>query len=417
MGNPVRTIQTLSTCALLTMLGSCGGKAVTPFAQAPFSERNAVAGASNYRVVHNFHGGDGSEPLGALIDVNGTLYGTTSSGGTRGIAPKDGVAFSLTTAGNERVLHDFGATHADGTYPAAALFYMNGMLYGTTSLGNPYNTGTVFSLSTTGEEHVVYSFGEFNPSPMEPSASLIALNGKLYGASNFGGASNLGSVFSITPSGEETVVHSFGDPYKTDGQIPTSRLVELNGIFYGTTYEGGIYYRGNHCGPAPCPGDGTVFSLTPSGKVRTLHSFGNGSDGINPAAALIKVNGTLYGTTQQGGANKNCGTVFSITPNGTEHVLHNFGTSANDGCQPAANLTDVHGTLFGTTAYGGANGHYGTVFSISTTGNGERVLHSFGAGNDGKFPQAAVLNVNGTLYGTTESGGSTNSGTVFALRP
>jgi uncharacterized repeat protein (TIGR03803 family) len=247
--------------------------------------------------------------------------------------------------------------------------------------------------------------------------SLIDLNGTMYGTTNFGGESNVGTVFGITPRGNAQTVHSFGDPWKTDGQIPASRLLELNGIFYGTTFEGGIYHRGNHCGSAPCPGYGTVFSLTPSGQVHTLHSFGNGSDGISPGAGLLKVNGTFYGTTEQGGANKNCGTLFSITTDGTERVLHSFGVSANDGCQPAANLIDVRGSLYGTTAYGGANGHYGTVFTISPTGSGERVLHSFGAGNDGKFPQAALLNVNGTLYGTTESGGSTNSGTIFALSP
>lgn len=415
MKNFIRAVHVLGICALVSMLTNCGGKALTPFSQTPSIGSNAIVRASNYRVVFNFHGGDGSEPIGSLIDVNGTLYGTASSGGTRGLAPKDGVAFSLTTTGKERVLHDFGATHEDGTYPSAALFYMNGTLYGTTALGNKYNTGTVFSLSTTGDERVLYSFGEFNASPMEPSASLIDLNGTLYSTTNFGGKSNLGTVFSITPGGKERVVHSFGRPYKTDGQIPTSRLVELNGTLFGTTYEGGIYGRGNHCGPAPCPGRGTVFNITLPGKVHTLHSFGNASDGVSPGAGLIKVNGVLYGSTEIGGTHT-CGIIFSMSTSGAERVLHNFGATANDGCEPAANLIDVHGTLYGTTAYGGVYGHYGTVFSISTTG-AERVLHSFGAGNDGKFPQAALLNVNGTLYGTTESGGTTNSGTVFALTP
>jgi uncharacterized repeat protein (TIGR03803 family) len=150
-----------------------------------------------------------------------------------------------------------------------------------------------------------------------------------------------------------------------------------------------------------------------------------------PEGSLIAVHGKLYGTTQQGGANgactsssRGCGTVFTITPDGTESVLHTFG-KGHDGISPSAALLDVQGTLYGTTSYGGAfHGHrlfgelgYGTVFSITTSGT-EKVLHNFGKGIDGAFPIAGLIEVRGTMYGTTREGGASGRntrGTVFSL--
>lgn len=402
----------LAGCATLNP-GLAGSRYVPSAANL---SRNS-ADASHYKVLYSFHGRDGLHPVASLVDVNGTFFGTTKEGGTHGLSPKNGVVFSIGTSGEERVLHDFGPMSRDGTYPAAALRDVNGTLYGTTDLGNKYNTGTVFSISTDGKEHVVYSFGEFGPSPMGPQTRLIEWTGSLYGTTNFGGASGLGAVFSVTPSGKEHLLHSFGQPYGSDGQYPAGDLRELNGTFYGTTYEGGAYGRSGTCGSYPCPGYGTVFRISSAGEERVLHSFGNGSDGSYPVAGLIDVQGVLYGTTSGGGKYNN-GTIFTITTSGKERVLYNFGATANDGASPMASLIEAGSTLYGTTAYGGAN-RSGTIFSISTTGAGKRILHSFGASKDGANPQAALimLSLNGTLYGTTENGGSVNGGTVFALTP
>ena len=136
---------------------------------------------------------------------------------------------------------------------------------------------------------------------------------------------------------------------------------------------------------------------------------------------MINANGILYGTTAYGGAH-GFGTVFSITTSGKYKILYSFGSSGSpccDGQNPWAGLIDVNGTLYGTTAGGGTLG-VGTVFSVTTSGV-EEVLHNFGKVGDGYGPYSAVVNVNGTLYGTTECGGTYNScivgGTVFALRP
>ena len=149
---------------------------------------------------------------------------------------------------------------------------------------------------------------------------------------------------------------------------------------------------------------------------RVLYSFSGGSDGEDPSAALIDVNGTLYGTTAGGTSNID-GTVFSISTSGSENVLHVFDGYPSDGDQPEGNLIDVNGVLYDTTFFGGKYRKYpgqGTVFSISTTGT-ERVLHSFGKGSDGQIPEAGLLDMNGTLYGTTPSGGTIGDGTVFSI--
>jgi uncharacterized repeat protein (TIGR03803 family) len=226
----------------------------------------------------------------------------------------------------------------------------------------------------------------------------------------------------MTTSGKESVLHSFGGT--GDGAFPEAGLINVNGTLYGTTENGG----GKGC--ADNKGCGTVFAITTSGKETVLHTFGGSGDGNEPIAGLIHVNGTLYGTTMYGGADcvisgDMCGTVFAITKTGKETVLHTFGGSG-DGYEPSAALINVKGTLYGTTLLGGANGcgeiSCGTVFAITTSGT-ESVLHTFaGYPTDGALPYAGLLNVNGTLYGTTWWGGTVNSnkcgdgcGTIFSL--
>jgi uncharacterized repeat protein (TIGR03803 family) len=235
----------------------------------------------------------------------------------------------------------------------------------------------------------------------------------LYGTTAGGGTSGGGTAFSVTTSGETKVLHSFC--IGADGCGPVAGLINVNGTLYGTTPRGGRY------GVAHNGNDGTVFSITTAGNVKTLHNFGKGYDGYSPKASLINLNGTLYGTTAYGGA-YGSGTVFTITTSGKYKILYSFGRSGSpccDGENPWAALIDVDGTLYGTTAGGGALG-VGTLFSVTTSGV-EKVLHNFGDVGDGYGPYSALTNVGGTLYGTTECGGTNNScivgGTVFELTP
>lgn len=123
----------------------------------------------------------------------------------------------------------------------------------------------------------------------------------------------------------------------------------------------------------------------------------------------------MYGTTFAGGAN-NSGSIFSLNlSTGAETVLYSF-QGGSDGANPGAGLVDVNGTLYGTTKYGGANGA-GTVFSLNPQTGAEAVLQSFGSGTDGQYPISRLININGTLYGTTYLGGAYGDGTVFSITP
>jgi uncharacterized repeat protein (TIGR03803 family) len=211
-----------------------------------------------------------------------------------------------------------------------------------------------------------------------------------------------------------TVLYSFGA--SPDGDAPRASLVDVGGTLYGTTEQGGANTCGNSSGYFGC---GTVFSVTTAGKEKVLYSFGVPPDGNGPRASLIDAGGTLYGTTENGGSYTcvsdsqyfGCGTVFSVTTSGSETVVHHFAGGENDGVEPQAPLIAVKGTLYGTTYAGGAS-HGGTVFSI-TTGGTEKMLHGFSGHADG--PTAGVIDAKGTLYGTTSGGGSHHDGTVFSI--
>jgi uncharacterized repeat protein (TIGR03803 family) len=229
----------------------------------------------------------------------------------------------------------------------------------------------------------------------------------------------LGTVFSLTTRGKEAVLHRFG---YYDGQIPGD-LIDVNGVLYGTTSIGGSASYG------------TFFNITTTGVEKMLYSFQGGSDGMHPQGGLIEVNGTLYGTTIMGGqtgsgCSGQCGTIFRVSTSGAEKVIYRF-AGGSDGAAPAAAPIELNGVLYGTTAAGGGgsscflneDGTCGTIFSV-TTGDVETVLYRFVGGTDGFYPAAQLTNVNGTLYGTTVLGGDDDRccrvdghGTIFTLSP
>jgi uncharacterized repeat protein (TIGR03803 family) len=303
------------------------------------------------------------------------------------------------------VLYSFKDGSGDGANPYAGLINVNGTFYGTTPAGGANGDGTVFSMTTSGMETVLYRF-KGGRDGAQPWAGLLNVNGTLYGTTAGGGANNDGTVFSITPSGKEIRLYSFGGI--GDGAKPWAGLVNVKGTLYGTTYVGGAYNVG------------TVFAITKSFTETVLHSFKGSEDGAYPEAGLLNVKGTLYGTTTSYGGG--VGAVFSVTTSGTETVLYSFkGSKLGDGGVPYAGLIDVKGTLYGTTVHGGTHGD-GTVFSMTTSGT-ETVLYRFKGSThgDGDYPTAPLLNVNGTLYGTTYNGGNAGCdggcGTVFSLSP
>lgn len=410
---------------LATIVTGCGSGSTppSPFGGGPSTARGMTAAERThaqpaYSVFYNFKGGnDGRDPhAGPLINVKGTLYGTTEyGGGPCHYRCFGGTVFAITTSGSERILHSFEVGAGDGKNPRAGVIDAGGALYGTTVSGGVASCycGTVYKLTLSGAETLLHSFaGE--PDGFGPEYGLLDVSGTLYGTTANGGTSDDGTVFAITKSGAETVLHSFaGAP---DGAHPKAALIDVNGTLYGTTFYGGA-----NC--ASHGGCGTIFTIAPSGAESVLYSF-KGSDGEFPTQApLLNVSGTLYGTTKRGGTH-NLGTVFSITTSGAETTLHSFGGS-KDGIYPYGGLIDVNGTLYGMTSnggsvscgkrYGGIPG-CGTVFKTTTSGK-ETVLHSFGAPKDGKYPYGGLINVKGTLYGTATAGGAHNAGIVFTLSP
>ena len=298
--------------------------------------------------------------------------------------------------------HIFSFNGTDGKEPDASLIVAGGLLYGTTYNGGASDNGTVFNITTSGTQIVLHSFKGGKDGAL-PLASLLDVGGTFYGTTpNGGGSGDEGVVYDVAASGAETVVHRFaGDP---DGANPYAPLIEVGGTLYGTTAGGGSN------------SDGIVYTLDTSGSESVLYTFGATSkDGSTPMAGLINVSGTLYGTTAFGGAkcgSSGCGTVFKISTSGKEKVIYSF-MGGKDGSMPASALVDIRGKLYGATLRGGTS-NLGTIFSVTTSGK-ERIVHSFQGGkSDGSSPQG-VANVKGTLYGTTSAGGVHNLGTIFAL--
>jgi uncharacterized repeat protein (TIGR03803 family) len=408
------TQRAFCTCVVASLLAGCGGSqpSIGPVPGA-MPERGVATTLESpagyrYRVLHWFGGrslpNEGLNPQAGLIDVGGTLYGTTQRGGASHV--DCGTVFGIAPVRTEKILHRFRALGSgDGCAPETELISVNGTFYGTTYIGGKYGEGTVFTITPAGTERVLHSFGGasgwyFKGDGAFPHAGLTALNGTLYGTTLFGGKYHKGTIFSVTRTGTEKILHNFRG--SGDGSNPIARLIDVNGILYGTTTTGGN------------PG-GTVFSITPTGTLKVLCTVRSGSRQVGP---LIEVDGRLYGTTAGGGL-YNHGTVFSVAPTGagTVQILHSFG-GYGDGSTPYAGLTNVNGTLYGTTVYGGAtpiNG--GTIFSITTAGS-EKVVLRFNNATGGWNPYyGRLLSVNGTLYGTTYWGGlGFRKGIVFALK-
>jgi len=241
--------------------------------------------------------------------------------------------------------------------------------------------------------------------------------GNLYGTTFSGGANDYGTVFKLAPNGKETILHSFANG-GGDGVNPQAGVVlDKQGNIYGTTRNGSTHNAG------------ILFKLTPQGTETVLHVFAGGGDdnkdGGRPQADLILDDaGNIYGTTHLGGGKgdcnaNNCGTVFKFAPDGTETILHAF-TGGSDGGYPNAPvMIDAQGNLYGTTETGGntdvcQSAGCGVVFKISPSGK-ETVLHAF-SGTDGADPLAGVvMDAKGNLFGTTNGGGAHGSGVAYKL--
>jgi len=402
------------------LLGICGRTANAALALAIMLVlavfATGSAQAQTFTTLYSFEGAAGAQPYAGLVQgTDGRFYGTTQGGG----AQRKGTAFKITSSGGLTRLLSFDGT--DGEIPQSGLLQAtDGNLYGTAESGGTNSNGTVFKITSSGNLTTLYNFCSQSgcTDGGTPTARLVqATDGNFYGTTFGGGTDNgclpgygCGTVFEITSSGTLTTLHSFDS---TDGANPFAGLVQAtDGNLYGTTEGGGANSNG-----------GTVFKITPSGKLATLYSFCSQSgctDGISPIAGLVQAtDGNLYGTTEGGGASGG-GTVFKITPSGKLTTVYNFCSQSGctDGDTPTAGLVQAtDGNFYGTTFAGGAS-NGGTVFKITPSGK-LTTLYNFCSQSgcpDGGAPFAGLLQAtDGTLYGTTLYGGAKDRGTFFSL--
>lgn len=259
-----------------------------------------ITSSGKLTTLYSFNGSDGSSPVAGLVQAtNGNFYGTTVAGGANSL----GTVFKITSRGQLTTLYSFNG--ADGSQPFAGLTQAtNGNLYGTTQYGGFYGYGTVFKITPSGTLTTLYSFDWAHGSV--PLAGLIqATDGMFYGTTVMGGANGAGTVFKVTPSGKLTTLHSFCSPGScVDGTSPYAALIQAtDGNLFGATVWGGSSNLG------------TIFEIIPSGTLTTLYTFclqSGCTDGTRPDSALVQhTSGIFYGTAEFDGPYY--GTVFSLS--------------------------------------------------------------------------------------------------------
>ena len=411
------------------------------FALATITAQSAQA--QNFTVLHNLNGlQDGYYPIsGVTVARNGDLYGTTQYSGLAGgdCYLGCGTAFRLVRKGSGWIfttLYSFAGGNDGGNSYARVIFGPDGSLYGTTSAGGGGSCeggcGTVFNLKPPPHatanvlggwtETVLYRFTGGDDGGMPVGADLVFDRaGSLYGTTLGGGTGNCqggcGTVYKLTPSNggwTESVLHSF-TTQDGDGQRPWGGVIfDQPGNLYGTTTNG------------PFGSFGTIYKLVPAGLTWTeqiLYTFKQASDGEYPYSGLIFDQlGNLYGTTCCGGPG-GIGAAFEFTPSGSGTFTLLYGSFGGYGGPDGSLTMDAAGNLYGTTESGGAY-NFGSVFKL-TPGNGGWTytsLHDFCAGgspcSDGALPHGGVaFDSQGNLYGTTAEGGTSNSGVIWEITP
>jgi uncharacterized repeat protein (TIGR03803 family) len=394
-----------STWSDASVTGFTAPQVLPPFSQAHLAQIwSAVLSDTN--TIDGGSVSTGGNPFSGMVTgSDGAFYGTTFNGG----ANADGIIYRITASGSFSVIYSFTGGN-DGAHPYGPLVVSTGtatpgLMYGTAETGGTGGSGVVYSVTTSGSLTPLYSFGGTSTVGATPTSGLVQdnNNGLLYGTTVGGGINNHGTVYSLSTSGSLNTLHSFSAG-TTDGGAPYAALIlASDGNFYGTTTTGGS------------DDDGVVYQLTSSGTVNTLYSFTSGSDGAAPFAPLFEPsNGVFIGTATKGGSDGK-GTIFQITSSGSFNALYSF-TGGSDGAAPYSPV--IQGTnnlLYGTTTAGGDAG-FGTIYSLNPIEMLPSTLYSFTGGADGAAPYAPLVGGTGGLfYGTAESGGTNQFGTVYEL--
>ena len=288
------------------------------------------------------------------------------------------------------------------SFPAGPLFALNGTLYGTSAYGGAYKSGSLFSVTPSGTVTVLHSFGKGSDGS-RPIGALILHEGILYGVTDEGGKYGAGTIFSLAADGTYAIFCSF-NPATDKVSNPGGALAVIGSRFFGMSYSGGTYNAG------------TVFAVDAHGTASTIYAFTGMADGHGGPGSLTPLNGLLYGTTEAGGS-FGAGNVFAVSPAGDFTTVYSFQGGA-DGAGPLLGVTEHAGVLYGTTTSGGTGcgSGCGTAYSLTPAGT-KTVLHDFAGGEDGSSPTSTLLRAGGYFYGLTGAGGRHNDGTAYRLKP
>ncbi len=325
-------------------------------------------------------------------------------GTTSGAAANNaGSLFRFSIVSGFTTLHSF-QTSTDGGNPAGAIAYnpLNQKIYGACSSGGITGFGTCFSYGMNGIFTVQHNFGGTAEGAYPQGGVILAGDGMLYGSTQYGGNHSQGSIFKLNPQNNSHEIIYHINSATSDGRYPFGRLVESStGVFMGTCSEGGTN------------GTGTVFKVTAEGVYTRLRSLQATNDGGYPKAGLCKTNGTvLYGITEFGGAN-GFGTIFTITESGNFTKVKDMDYSANGSNAVGTLAFNGDDLVVGAGTVGGAN-NFGTLFTLSITDQSIQKIHDFSLPLEGSTPVSIYKNGN-TFYGITQVGGAFNTGTFYKI--
>jgi uncharacterized repeat protein (TIGR03803 family) len=354
--------------------------------------------AQTYSVLYDFGGtkGDPKQP-GALFEgPDGSLYGTSSTGGAYG----QGAYFTLTPSGQYQTLYSFciSSNCPAGAFPSPLMLRADGHFIGFTIAGGTLGGGTVFDFDDTGDLTVLYNFQR----PLLVSQPLIiGPDGQFYGIANLGGLFGCGEIINYVGGGSGNPIQNL---YNFNGNgpcQPSSLVVGTDGNFYGTTYFS--VSRGGF-------GCGAFFKLTLGGNLTVIHTF-QGNEGCTPSSLTLGNDGNFYGTTTFNNG------VFKITPAGNVTVLQTL--NRNEGLFITPGLTQgSDGNFYGAASSGGTSNNWfcfigcGTVFQITPAGN-VTVIHDFDFNTGGWPSTPPVQHTNGLFYGDAAGGSGWGSQGVF----
>ena len=272
-------------------------------------------------------------------------------------------------------------------------------VWGTTQSGGTFSQGTIFSMKTDGSDfNTAFNFSY--PNGWMPMGNLLrGSDGNLYGTCFEGGDYASCTIYRYNPdNGDYLDVYDFNI---TDGDYPTSGLVEKDGILYGNSSSGGWN------------GGGVIYSYNMSTGIYTdMYNMSMTTGSYPYSSPVIGTDGKLYGVAVYGGSN-NLGAIFSYDiDNNTYSDLHDF--SSSSGSSPYGGLIQgSDGKLYGMTYAGGANGD-GVIYSFDPSDNTYENLYDFD-GTNGGSPKGTLMQGNGKLYGLTTGGGANNDGVIFSV--